>query len=114
MITSGVSPNMISYNVMIVGLSKIGDLKEATRLWHAMVSDGYRPDCVTYTCIIHAHCGEENLKQARKENLNQAKKVFFEMVSWNGSPSVVTYTVLIHAHAEREFEWADSFFLRMI
>lgn len=66
MVARGISPNTIIYNVLIDGLCKTGNLREAYGLWQKMVNAGFHPDCVTYTCIIHAHCERGHLKEAKE------------------------------------------------
>ncbi|EYU40956.1 hypothetical protein MIMGU_mgv1a025192mg, partial [Erythranthe guttata] len=51
----GVSPNIITYGILINGLCKDGKLEDAKNILNELPSKGLQPDCqvMTYNIIIH-------------------------------------------------------------
>ena len=60
----GIYSDMVTYDVLINGLCKTGNLEDSYVLWMKMVIDGLQPYSVTYTCLIHAHCERGCLREA--------------------------------------------------
>ncbi|KAL0704983.1 hypothetical protein Bca4012_071408 [Brassica carinata] len=84
--------DLISHNVCIDGLCKVGDLERAIEFQRKIFRDGLVPDHVTYTTVIRAYL--------EKGRFKMAKVLYQEMLRKKLSPSVVTYFVLIHGHAK--------------
>lgn len=46
-----VVPNVASYNSLIHGICKMGNLEDEFLLKEAIILDGIKPNIVTYTCL---------------------------------------------------------------
>ncbi|CAH2033668.1 unnamed protein product, partial [Thlaspi arvense] len=86
------SRDLITYNVCIDGLYKVGNLEKAIEFQRKIYSDGLVPDHVTYTTVMRAYL--------EKGRFKMAKVLYQEMLRKKLSPSVITYFVLIHGHAK--------------
>ncbi|XP_073276364.1 uncharacterized protein [Primulina huaijiensis] len=87
-----IPPNLQTYNVLIHGWCKSGQIAKAINTMNEMKAYGFAPDLITYTHFIATYCIEKDfrnvdatLEQMRKDGL---------------SPSVVTYTIIIKALAK--------------
>ncbi|TVU35590.1 hypothetical protein EJB05_17488, partial [Eragrostis curvula] len=80
-------PDACSYNTIIDGLCRRGDLAKALDLFSEMVTNGIAPTVVTYTTVIHW--------LAREGCFDEALKIFDEMGRRGISPNLITYSSLI-------------------
>ncbi|GFP84704.1 pentatricopeptide repeat-containing protein at1g22960 mitochondrial [Phtheirospermum japonicum] len=80
-------PSTVTYNTIMDGLSKNGDIDGAKRLKDDMVRNGVSPDLFTYTILING--------SYRKGNLIMAKQFYEEMLLNGLEPDRVTYTTCI-------------------
>ncbi|KZV31610.1 pentatricopeptide repeat-containing protein mitochondrial [Dorcoceras hygrometricum] len=87
-----IPPNLQTYNVLIHGWCKSGQIAKAKNTMNEMKAFGFAPDLITYTYFIQTYCIEKDfrnvdatLEQMRKDGL---------------SPSIVTYTIIIKALAK--------------
>lgn len=91
-LNDGIAPNIYTYNSMINGYCKEGNIAEAGVYMSYMSRDGLDPDTHTYTSFILGHC--------RSNDIDRAYHVFLTMPQKGCRPNVVTYTVLIHGFCE--------------
>ncbi|KAF3780696.1 Ras-related protein [Nymphaea thermarum] len=54
----------ISYSILIYEYCKLGNLREAFRLWNDMLNRGLNPDTVAYNILIHGCCAHGYLRKA--------------------------------------------------
>lgn len=87
-----IPPNLQTYNVLIHGWCKSGQIAKAKSTMNEMKAYGFSPDLITYTYFIETYCVEKDfrnvdaiLEQMRKDGL---------------SPSIVTYTIILKALAK--------------
>lgn len=85
----GISPSVVSLNVLIKALCKDSRTFDAAlRIFREMPNHGCIPDSYTYGTLINGFC--------RLGKIHEAKELFREMETKGCSPSVVMYTSLIH------------------
>lgn len=89
-----VSPNVHTYNKLIRGCGKWGQMDSALRLLSSMQSAGVSPTVVTYSVAVDA-CARTGGQIA----LDRALELVDEMRDSGLEPNVVTYNSLIHACA---------------
>ncbi|KAG2404924.1 Pentatricopeptide repeat-containing protein [Vigna angularis] len=127
MLSDTVLPNMYTFNTMVNGYCKLGNLSEASVYVSEIVQAGFALDTFTYTSLILGHCRSRNVDGAccvfglmwrkgcpRNEvsytnlihglceagRIGEALKLFLHMEEDNCSPTVRTFTVLICALCE--------------
>jgi pentatricopeptide repeat protein len=54
--SDGHIPGVITYNVLMNGLCKQGQVKNADMLLNAMLNLGIVPDDITYNILLQGHC----------------------------------------------------------
>ncbi|XP_061345531.1 pentatricopeptide repeat-containing protein At1g11710, mitochondrial [Gastrolobium bilobum] len=94
MLKGEIFPNIVSFNMIIDGACKIGNLDLALKLIKKMTSmtgNYVWPNSVTYNCIINGFC--------KKGRLLLAEEMLHEMVKAGFEPSVRTYATLIDGYA---------------
>ncbi|XP_058078830.1 pentatricopeptide repeat-containing protein At2g06000 [Magnolia sinica] len=86
-------PDTCTFNIVIKGLCKLGDVDRAFKVFSEMGSFDCRPDIVTYNTLVNGLC--------RSEKVDRARELLDEVRS-NGvcSPDVVTYTSIIRGYCE--------------
>ena len=52
------SPNVITDTILMNGLYRVGNLKEAIKLFEQMKDRGHGPDMITYVTIMDVLCKE--------------------------------------------------------
>ncbi|PIA54864.1 hypothetical protein AQUCO_00901039v1 [Aquilegia coerulea] len=60
----GYAPNDVTYNALIVGFYKAGEMTESRKLFYRMKEKGIVPTVVTYAAMIHGYCNEKKIKEA--------------------------------------------------
>ncbi|XP_078159332.1 uncharacterized protein LOC144554849 [Carex rostrata] len=85
----GCTPDLFSYNTLINGHCKKGDIEKAEELLDDMVSRGLQPDVVTYNTLIDGLC--------KKGLIDKALNMLQHIVSEGHEPDVMTYTALMDA-----------------
>ncbi|KAJ8484921.1 hypothetical protein OPV22_017406 [Ensete ventricosum] len=119
---AGCLPNDITYNVIINGLSKkgeldkaeklldkmrLGNLKEALCLFNHMRDAHIAPNIRTYNILIDGHC--------RLGALFGAQKLKEEMICLGFLPDVYTYTILVNGFCKMgDLAMAKEFFDEML
>lgn len=116
-------PDTCTFNIVIRGLCREGEVEKAFELFNDMVSFGCLPDVVTYNALINglsrvgeADRGLELLREVQSGNvispdvvtytsvisgycklgnMEVASSIFNEMISFGVKPSLITFNVLI-------------------
>jgi pentatricopeptide repeat protein len=83
----GCAPNVISYNIVIDGLCKIGAISKAFDLLDIMLSEHVASDVCMYNSLMDGLCKEGETEKAQE--------LFCFMVSQGLQPNVVTYNTLV-------------------
>ncbi|KAH1243748.1 Pentatricopeptide repeat-containing protein [Glycine max] len=60
----GLSPNIVTYNILINGFCDVGKIDTAVRLFNQLKSNGLSPTLVTYNTLIAGYSKVENLAGA--------------------------------------------------
>ncbi|KAG6498095.1 pentatricopeptide repeat-containing protein At2g06000-like [Zingiber officinale] len=82
-----------SFNILIKGLSRVGDMDTALEVFNQMQSFGYVPDIITYNILIDGLC--------RADQVNNGHKILQKVRSDSASvPNVVTYTSVISGYCK--------------
>ncbi|CDY60361.1 BnaCnng36130D [Brassica napus] len=101
-----VSPNVYTYNKMVFGYCKVGNVVKAKEYVSKIVEAGLEPDFFTDTSLVMGYC--------RSKDLDSAFKVFEEMSLKGFRRNEVAYTHLIHGLCvERRVDEAMELFARM-
>uniref|UniRef100_A0A2P2JI14 Pentatricopeptide repeat-containing protein n=1 Tax=Rhizophora mucronata TaxID=61149 RepID=A0A2P2JI14_RHIMU len=88
MMKRGIVPNITTYNALINGLCKAGNLERAQRLFNKLHLKGLTPNVVTYNILIDGYC--------KSGNTREALDLRDEMLKEGICPSIVTYSSLIY------------------
>ncbi|XP_031111647.1 pentatricopeptide repeat-containing protein At5g02830, chloroplastic [Ipomoea triloba] len=88
--TMGLSPNHISWSILIDICGGSGNVQGALQILRSMLDAGIQPDVVTYTTAIKI-CVEQ-------KSLKTAFLLFAEMKRFQIKPNMVTYNTLLRAH----------------
>jgi pentatricopeptide repeat protein len=70
----GLNPNVVTYNTLIGGFCKVGNCKEAIKLFKQMKDSGRVPDSITYT-LMDGLC-----KECTPQEANSVLQEFFKKV----------------------------------
>ncbi|KAF7852355.1 hypothetical protein BT93_L0908 [Corymbia citriodora subsp. variegata] len=142
MIAEGLSPDILTYNILMCAKYRLGKLDQFHRLLDEMGRRGFSPDFHTYNLLLHVlgkgdkplaalnllnHMREVGIDPSvlhfttlidglsRAGNLDACKYFFDEMIKNNCKPDVVCYTVLITGYVVAgELEKAIEMFNKMI
>ncbi|KAG2304544.1 hypothetical protein Bca52824_033195 [Brassica carinata] len=87
MLEDGFSPDVLTYNVVMLASFRLGKTDKLYRLLDEMVKDGFSPDLHTYNILLH-HLATGNKPLAALNLLNHMRDVGVE-------PSVIHFTTLI-------------------
>ncbi|CAA6658159.1 unnamed protein product [Spirodela intermedia] len=82
----GVHPNLVTFNAMIDGHSRNGDLPAAIRVWEKMKVSTCKPNAITYNSMLAGFC--------RAGRPAAAKQLVAEMEAAGISPDGYTYSIL--------------------
>ncbi|KAK9950643.1 hypothetical protein M0R45_006120 [Rubus argutus] len=83
----GIKPDHISYNTLICGYSKRGDMNDAFKVRDEMLSIGFNPTLLTYNALIKGLC--------KNQEGDLAEGLLKEMVTRGIRPDDSTYYYLI-------------------
>ncbi|KAL5711815.1 hypothetical protein ACHQM5_014054 [Ranunculus cassubicifolius] len=86
-----IAPNVVTYNSLIHGLSRLGQWKQAISLFEKMSRENVSPGVHTFTILVDSLC--------KAGRLMDALKMFEAMSQFGAKPDVVTYTSLIMRYA---------------
>lgn len=95
MVEAGIEPTMTSYNILLAGFFRAGQVREGWGFFLQMKKRGKeegerarcRPDVVSYTTVVHGLGMDGQIERARK--------VFDGMIGEGILPTVATYNALI-------------------
>ncbi|CAI9098096.1 OLC1v1034679C1 [Oldenlandia corymbosa var. corymbosa] len=90
--TEGLSPNRISWSILMDIYGGLGNVKGALQILRSMHQAGIQPDVVTYTTAIKA-CVEH-------KHLEVAFSLLSEMRRYQIKPNMVTYDTLLRARSQ--------------
>ncbi|KAI0488963.1 hypothetical protein KFK09_028802 [Dendrobium nobile] len=100
MVDSGLEPTLTTYNILLKGYFRAGQLKEGWEFFLQMKKRGRKegsgcwPDVVSYTTVVHGLGVAGQTENARK--------VFDEMIVEGCLPSVATYNALIQVLCKKD------------
>lgn len=142
MLADGLSPDILTYNILMCAKYRLGKLDQFHRLLDEMGRRGFSPDFHTYNLLLHVlgkgdkplaalsllnHMREVGIDPSvlhfttlmdglsRAGNLDACKYFFDEMIKNNCKPDVVCYTVLITGYVVAgELEKAIEMFNKMM
>ncbi|XP_076952835.1 uncharacterized protein LOC143626730 [Bidens hawaiensis] len=89
MIDNGVKHNTITFNVIIDGFGKKGNIGFMLDMYEKMLTFGCTPDVITFTSIIDGHC--------RVGDLQNGLKIWDDMSRKNLYPNLYTFLIFIHS-----------------
>jgi len=52
MISSGMKPNLITFNTLLSLYAKMGDIAGAEKVWEEMISIGLKPDLISFNTLL--------------------------------------------------------------
>ncbi|XLT91504.1 hypothetical protein HN873_013179, partial [Arachis hypogaea] len=124
MVENGFSPDCFTYNTMINGYCKAGNLGEAFKMMDEMGRKGLKMDTFTLNTIVHKLCTEKLLKEAYKLTVKAAKRGYIldeavdklnELLDKGLAPNEATCNMIIHGYYwEEAVEKAFLFYNRMV
>ncbi|TXG65332.1 hypothetical protein EZV62_006607 [Acer yangbiense] len=82
--------NLVSFNIVIHGLCKVGKLNEASDVIEDMKSVGVLPDAITYNTLIDGYC-----KKGKTGKLYRADAILKDMVESGIPADEFTFNILI-------------------
>ncbi|KAK4340258.1 hypothetical protein RND71_041720 [Anisodus tanguticus] len=88
MVKSGVSPNVYTYNIMIRGFCRKGDLQKGLVVFDEMEKSGCLRNVVTYNTLIGGYC--------KIGKVDEAVELLKLMQVRNLEPNVVTYNAIVN------------------
>ncbi|KAK8956077.1 Pentatricopeptide repeat-containing protein [Platanthera guangdongensis] len=100
MVESGVNPTLATYNILLKGFFRSGQVNEAWQFFLQMKKRGRKmgsdclPDVVSYTTVVHG--------LGLAGQIENARKVFDEMISQGCLPSVATYNAFIQVLCKKD------------
>ncbi|XP_031257468.1 pentatricopeptide repeat-containing protein At5g02830, chloroplastic isoform X1 [Pistacia vera] len=89
--TAGLSPNHISWSILIDTCGGLGNIEGAVQILNSMRKAGINPDVVAYTIAIKV-C-------VKNKNLKLAFSLFTDMKRYQIQPNLVTYNTLLRARS---------------
>ncbi|KAK7337019.1 hypothetical protein VNO77_17576 [Canavalia gladiata] len=90
--TAGLSPNQISWSILIDICGASGNVEGAIEILKTMVDAGVKPDVIAYTTAIKV-CVES-------KNFQHALTLYEEMKNYEIHPNLVTYNTLLKARTK--------------
>nr|GEX42677.1 hypothetical protein [Tanacetum cinerariifolium] len=88
MISRGIRPNTITFNVIIDGFGKSSNINSLLNMYEKMLEFGCRPDVITFTSILDGYC--------RIGDLHKGLEIWDEMNRRNLYPNIYTFSILIN------------------
>ncbi|KAJ6707762.1 hypothetical protein OIU85_028070, partial [Salix viminalis] len=86
----GLVPDSITYNILINGYCRCGNVKKAFTLHDEMISKGVQPTRVTYTSLIYV--------LSKRGRMKQADDLFEKIVRKGIFPDLIMFNALIDGH----------------
>ncbi|KAL8138209.1 hypothetical protein V2J09_004210 [Rumex salicifolius] len=88
----GITPNIVTYTVLVHGLCEQGDVDTANELLHEVCTRGLELNVYTYNALLHGLC--------KVGNMVQAEMLVEDMEVAGVRPDTVTYTTLMDAYCK--------------
>lgn len=88
MISSGISPNVYTYNILIRCFCSNGNIEKGLQFFDKMAEKGCLPNVVTYNTLIDSYC--------KMGKISEAFKLLKDMSDRNLEPSLITYNMIIN------------------
>ncbi|GKD14731.1 pentatricopeptide repeat-containing protein [Tanacetum coccineum] len=88
MMSRGIRPNTITFNVIIDGFGKSGNINSLLNMYEKMLEFGCRPDVITFTSILDGYC--------RIGDLHKGLEIWDEINRRNLYPNIYTFSILIN------------------
>ncbi|ERM95884.1 hypothetical protein AMTR_s00060p00141630 [Amborella trichopoda] len=105
MVEEGIAPDVVTYSVLINGLSREQKIKEACDLFDEINDRGLVPNGITITTLIDGYC---------KGNIEEALEIYQKMMKEGLKPDLVTYNSVIYGHCKvGELKEAGKLFLEI-
>ncbi|KAB1216744.1 hypothetical protein CJ030_MR4G003868 [Morella rubra] len=92
MVSRGLSPNVVTYGVLINGCSSQGDISKARKLFDEMVGKGIEATVVVYTSLICGLC--------RESEMDEAERVLKLMRESGVLPNLYTYNIIMDGYCK--------------
>lgn len=84
MIVAGYEPDAFTFNIMIDGLCKKGNLASALEFLNEIIMKGFDPNVITYTILINGFCKQGRLEEATEVvNSMSAKGLSLNTMGYN-------------------------------
>ncbi|EOA12698.1 hypothetical protein CARUB_v10027962mg [Capsella rubella] len=97
----------LTYNVMISGWSKLGEIEEMEKVLKEMVESGFGPDCLSYSHLI------EGLGRAGR--INDSVEIFDNIKHKGSVPDANVYNAMIcNFISARDFDESVMYYRRML
>ncbi len=121
MVARGIQPDLLTYNALMVGCARYGDVSNAQLLFNQLPAVGIEPNEFTYATLIDAVASSQvkhKLRVAKSYELTQNERItyalelFDEMKHQKKLPvtlRAVNALVKVHAHALRMNRTIDLF-----
>ncbi|CAA0814169.1 Pentatricopeptide repeat-containing protein -mitochondrial [Striga hermonthica] len=87
-----IPPTKHTYNMLVHGWCRIGQIETARKTVDEMRAHGFRPDTVTYTRFIQSYCHEKDFRKV--------DSTLVEMERDGINPDMVTYTIMVQAYGK--------------
>ncbi|XP_037496448.1 pentatricopeptide repeat-containing protein At1g62914, mitochondrial [Jatropha curcas] len=87
MLEANITPNLITFSILVDGLCKCGRVSKAHGIVKLMIQRGIKPDVVTYSSLIYGLCNSGRWEEASVQ-LN-------EMLEANITPNLITFSILV-------------------
>ncbi|XP_071702670.1 uncharacterized protein [Rutidosis leptorrhynchoides] len=122
----GCSPDSVTYNTLLNGYSRVGNVDKAHELLKEVcMVDGFSPDVVTFTSVISGYCKLGKMEDAvvlfdkmidlgirpntftfnviidgfgKIGNMVSVQNIYNQMLNLDCTPDVITYTSIIDGH----------------
>ncbi|KAL1199673.1 putative pentatricopeptide repeat-containing protein [Cardamine amara subsp. amara] len=96
-----------TYNIMMNGWSKLGEIEEMEKVLKEMVDDGFGPDCLSYSHLI------EGL--GRAGHINDSVEIFDNIKHKGSVPDANVYNAMIcNFLSARDFDESMRYYRRML
>ncbi|KAI0510525.1 hypothetical protein KFK09_011129 [Dendrobium nobile] len=92
-ISSGVAPDVVTYNILINGMCKAGKIKQALKLLEDLQTKGHFPDAITYGTLI------DGLSRVHRDK--DVSEVFEQMLKNGCKPTVSIYNTQMRTLTRR-------------
>ncbi|CAN0878971.1 Pentatricopeptide repeat-containing protein At5g39710 [Linum grandiflorum] len=88
MVAGKVSLNVYSYNILIRGFCRVGNLEMGLKLFDEMEKNGCLPNVVTYNTVIDSYC--------KLKRIDDAFRLLRSMASKGLEPNLFTFNIVIN------------------